>query len=69
MGLNPTSFAKAVKLSDTADAAERLDAAKIGLCIECGCCSYICPSRRPLVENNRLGKQMLREYKAKMAGK
>ena len=25
-------------------------------CIECGCCSYICPSRRPLVQAIRMGK-------------
>ena len=60
MGLNPTSFAKAMKISDAAERAERLSDAKIGLCIECGCCSYVCPSARPLVENNRLGKAALR---------
>ena len=25
-------------------------------CIECGCCSYTCPSRRPLVQTIRMGK-------------
>ena len=60
MGLNPTSFAKAMKIADAAERAERLSDAKIGLCIECGCCSYVCPSARPLVENNRLGKAALR---------
>ncbi|MGI6576029.1 MAG: electron transport complex subunit RsxC [bacterium] len=25
-------------------------------CIECGCCSYTCPSRRPLVQAIRMGK-------------
>ncbi len=62
MGLNPTVFAKAMGLSDTADRAERLEAAKVNLCIECGCCSYVCPAKRPLVENNRLAKADLREF-------
>jgi electron transport complex protein RnfC len=25
-------------------------------CIECGCCSYVCPPRRPLVQLIKAGK-------------
>ena len=28
-------------------------------CRECGCCSYICPARRPLVQNIRLAKSAI----------
>ena len=65
MGLNPTAYAKAMNVSDGADRSQRLIDAKINLCIECGCCSYVCPSRRPLVETNRLAKADLRDYQAK----
>jgi electron transport complex protein RnfC len=30
-------------------------------CIECGCCSFVCPAKRPLVEWIRVGKIKLRE--------
>lgn len=30
-------------------------------CMECGCCSFVCPSKRPLVEWIRVGKLRLRE--------
>lgn len=30
-------------------------------CLECGCCSYICPANRPIVDMIRLGKQELRK--------
>ena len=60
MGLNPTEFAKAMKFDSVPERIERLEAAKVGLCMECGCCSYVCPAARPLVENNRLGKALLR---------
>lgn len=30
-------------------------------CIECGCCSFVCPSKRPLVQWIRVGKVKLRE--------
>ncbi|MBI5560637.1 MAG: electron transport complex subunit RsxC [Deltaproteobacteria bacterium] len=29
-------------------------------CIECGCCSFVCPSKRPLVQWIRVGKMKLR---------
>ena len=65
MGLNPTAFIKAMKLSDKAECAERLSLAKVNLCIECGSCSYVCPAKRPLVETNKLAKAALREHGAK----
>ena len=69
MGLNPTAFARALKVDDPTDRAERLSREKVGLCIECGCCSFVCPSKRPLVENNRLAKAILREHGASLQGK
>lgn len=65
MGLNPTLYVRAMKVSDPTDRAERLTAAKINLCMECGSCSFVCPSRRPLVETNRLAKAELRNIQAK----
>ncbi|MCH5160992.1 MAG: electron transport complex subunit RsxC [Clostridiales bacterium] len=29
-------------------------------CIECGCCAYVCPAKRPIVQSVRLCKKMLR---------
>ena len=50
---------------------EKLAALKVNLCMECGCCSYICPAHRPLVQTNRLAKAKvaayLREQKQKEA--
>ena len=65
MGLNPTAFAKAMSFDSVADRAERLEEAKVGLCMECGCCSYVCPAARPLVEYNKLGKALLRSMPKK----
>ncbi|MFU8891689.1 MAG: electron transport complex subunit RsxC [Anaerosomatales bacterium] len=35
-------------------------------CIECGCCSYVCPTRRPLVQLIRRAKQVLLEKGASL---
>ena len=34
-------------------------------CIECGCCSYICPGQLPLVQTIRAGKKLWKEANAK----
>ena len=63
IGLNPTLYARAMGLEDSAERAARLSEARINLCIECGSCSFVCPSRRPLVETNRLAKVDIRNSK------
>lgn len=30
-------------------------------CIECGCCAYVCPAKRPLVQSQRLAKKLIKE--------
>lgn len=67
LGLNPTVYAKALGLESKEERVARLEEAKLGLCMECGCCSYVCPANRPLVQNNRLGKAEIREYKTHLA--
>ena len=32
--------------------------------MECGCCAYVCPAKRPLVQVNKLSKAMLNQYNA-----
>ena len=64
MGLNPTVYAKSMNIDDPTERAARLTDAKLNLCIECGSCSFVCPAKRPLVENNRLSKAFLRELAA-----
>lgn len=60
VGLNPTAFAKAMNTDDKTARTEMLKNANVLSCIDCGCCSYVCPSRRPLVETNKLAKKELR---------
>lgn len=37
-----------------------LNSLNINYCMECGCCSYVCPAKRPLTQTMRLAKAILR---------
>ena len=60
-GINPAAIAKAYKNKD----AEMLEKLGADICMLCGCCAFICPAKRPLVETNTLAKQMLMAERAK----
>ena len=64
LNLMPLDYARGLELKDYA----LLEKRKVNLCMECGCCSYVCPARRPLVENNKLAKAELRKFKAERDG-
>ena len=64
MLLTPTAFTKALDLPVNDDRMASLEEYHVNLCMECGCCSYVCPANRPLVQNNRIAKAALRDYKA-----
>ena len=55
--LMPAAIAKAYKMRNV----EALTGLKVNLCMECGCCSYVCPAKIHLVQTNRLAKKLLRE--------
>lgn len=63
-GLSPVSIAEAYERKD----AEALTALAVNTCMECGCCSFICPANRPLVQINKLSKQFLKNEEMKKEG-
>lgn len=42
---------------------ESLNSLNINYCMECGCCSYVCPAKRPLTQVMRTAKAELRRQK------
>lgn len=56
--LSPCEIETAFEKKDV----ETLAQLKVNLCMECGCCSYICPAHRPLIQTNRLAKPMVGAY-------
>ena len=60
-GIDPTEILKAYRNNDF----QALEKSGVELCMECGCCSFVCPAKRPIVQNNKLAKADLKEYKMK----
>ncbi len=55
LNLCPTEIESAYERKDV----EKLRAYKVNLCMECGCCSFVCPAKRMLVQTNKLAKALL----------
>lgn len=61
LGLMPTELAVAAQFHLPEQLADSLD------CMECGCCSYVCPTRRKLVHWIRIGKVVFRNHQRSKA--
>ena len=60
MGLEPYLFSALVKNKRAEEAKQH----NILDCIECGCCYFSCPANKPLTDEIRLGKNMVRAWMA-----
>ena len=63
-GLSPVEIHDAYHESDL-DTLLQLDA---DLCMGCGCCSYICPAKRPLTQASTLARDLLKDRGLKKNG-
>ena len=62
LGLNPAAFSRAMELEDEDKRAAMLQKEQVKVCMECGCCSYVCPAHRPLAETNNAAIGFLRGW-------
>ncbi len=69
LNLTPTAFSRALDIADEDARYATLKERNIKTCMECGCCAYVCPAHRPLVENNRKAKKFVRAYETALKEK
>ena len=62
--INITEVENAMKIKDEDERAERLIATGVRQCVDCACCSYVCPAHRPVLANNQQAKKFLKNYAA-----
>lgn len=65
LGINPVAILKSYKENDF----ESMKKSGALLCMECGCCSYVCPAKIPNVQNNKLAKLALKKHSQKEINK
>ena len=59
MSLYPAMVETTLRIGDK----EKLNSLNINYCMECGCCSYVCPAKRPLTQVMRTAKAEIRRQK------
>lgn len=61
VGLAPMAISHSYKCGEV----DVLKTLNVESCMLCGCCSFVCPANRPLVQRNKLAKELLKELRAK----
>ena len=57
MDLSPVEICTAYEKGDY----DSFDKLMVDICISCGCCSYVCPAKRPLTEEMSLAKALMKK--------
>ncbi len=68
LGLDPVGYSKAWETEDEEKRYELLCKGKVTNCMECGCCSYVCPAHRPLAEVNGKARAFVRKKNSEKKG-
>ncbi|MBR5902702.1 MAG: electron transport complex subunit RsxC [Clostridia bacterium] len=67
VSLNIEGIAAAMELEDEDKRYARLKKMSIGQCIECACCSYVCPAHKPVMHINKDARKFMDKYQAEHA--
>ena len=57
LSLRPGAISRIARTGD----ADKLESVGADVCMECGSCAFSCPAGKPLVQNMRLAKSIIRE--------
>ena len=67
ININVPGVELAIKAKDDETKEKLLIATGVRQCVDCGCCSYVCPANRHLLATNQDAKWWLKQYAAKKA--
>ena len=60
--INISAVENAMKIKNEKKREAALIDTGVRQCVDCGCCSYVCPAHRPLLANNQDAKWWLKQY-------
>ncbi|MBO5973188.1 MAG: electron transport complex subunit RsxC, partial [Clostridia bacterium] len=62
--LNLEGIAAAMELENEDKKYTELKRLGVGQCIECACCSYVCPAHKPIMHTNNDARRFIKKYEA-----
>ena len=69
VGISVADVGRAFRVKDEDKKARMLIESGVRQCVDCACCSYVCPANRPLLQKNWEAKAFLKKYAAEQAEK
>ena len=69
VGISVAEVGRAMRVSDADKKAKMLIDSGVRQCVDCACCSYVCPANRPLLQMNWEAKAFLKKYAAEQKEK
>ena len=69
VGISVAEVDRVMKVSDEDRRAQLLIDTGVRQCVDCACCSYVCPAHRPLLQINWQAKSFLKQYAAEQKEK
>ena len=64
VGISVADVDRAMKVKEADKKEKMLIATGVRQCVDCACCSYVCPANRPLLQINWDAKSFLKKYAA-----
>ena len=64
MGIHVCQVSHAMKIKDEDLKAKLLIDTGVRQCVDCACCSFVCPANRPLLQVNQQAKSFLKKYES-----
>lgn len=69
VGISVASVERMMKIADEERRVKMLIDTGVRQCVDCACCSYVCPAHRPLLQINQQAKSYLKRYAAEQKEK
>ena len=64
VGISVSEVGRAMRIKNEDHKAKLLIESGVRQCVDCACCSYVCPANRPLLQTNWAAKSFLKQYAA-----
>ena len=69
IGISVADVDRALNIKNPDKRAKAIIETGVRQCVDCACCSYVCPANRPLLQINKTATSFLKKYAAEQKEK